>query len=130
MRCVVSVSLSVRCQRSGDESRIIRSETMIPFTLSGGSVAHNPKTPIFLPRALTMFQIAGTARSSLVMGSRTRVTGSNRVKSRMRCSSGETPVIIVVHTSGERGGCCVRSTRLLPARVSEARFGIVPPAAY
>ena len=35
------------------------------------------------PRALTMFQIAGTARSSLVIGTSARVCGSKRVNLRM-----------------------------------------------
>ncbi len=91
-------------------------------------MAQRPNTATLLPAALAMFQIAGTRRSPLPMGSRAPVAGFQRVKSSTRCSSGETPVIIVVQTSGESGGWIVRSTPVLPCRASAARFGIVPSA--
>ena len=75
-----------------------------------------------------MFHTAGTRRSSLPIGSRRPVAGLKRTKSRMRCSSGERPVIIVVHKSGDRGGCSVTSTPPLPSRSRRARFGILPAA--
>ena len=90
--------------------------------------AHAPDAEILIPTSLEDVRrmVAG---ASLVIGSRTCVVGLKRVKSRMRCSSGETPVIIVVQTSGESGGCCVRNARLSPPAMSRARFGIVPSAA-
>ena len=65
-----------------------------------------------------MFQIAGALRSPLVIGSRWPLTGLTRRKSRMRCSSGLTPVIIVVQISGESGGWIVWSVPLLPSAIS------------
>ena len=76
-----------------------------------------------------MFQTAGARRSAAVIGSSAPVAGSRRVKSRMRCASGPTPVVIVVQRSGESGGCCVRSTPERPSRTSAARFGMSPRAA-
>ena len=56
------------------------------------------------PAPVAMFQIAGACRSSLVIGSFWPDAGLNRTKSRIRCFSGFTPVIIVVQTSGDSGG--------------------------
>ena len=75
-----------------------------------------------------MFQMAGARRSSLVMGSFCPPDGAKRVKSRMRCSVGETPVIIDVHTMGDRGGWIVSSAPPAPSATSRARFGITPAA--
>ena len=62
-----------------------------------------------------MFQIAGTpgAAGDRLLGAGLAL---NCTKSRMPCSSGLTPVIIVVHTSGESGGRIVSSTPLVPSR--------------
>ena len=75
-----------------------------------------------------MFQIAGARRSELVIGSGARRAGESRAKSRMRCSSGETPVIIVVQSSGESGGCSVSSTPRRPSRTRRWSSGIAPSA--
>ena len=58
----------------------------------------------------------------------TPVTGLNRVKSRIRCCSGLTPVIMVVQMTGEIRGSNERRTPERPSRTSRARLGIVPSA--
>src|SRR3954451_24158206 len=103
---------------------------MRPLTGSAGYVAQNPSDPTRLPAAVAMFQIAGTWRSSLVIGSRWCVAGFTRRKSRTRCSSGLVPVSMDVHTSGESGGCSVASVPLVPSRTSRASVGIVPFLLY
>ena len=100
----------------------------MPFTGSAGYVAQRPKTATRLPPKVAMFQIAGSRRSSVVIGSFWPVVGWKRVKSRMPCSSGLRPVIIVVQTRGESGGCRVWSAPPVPFWTSAARFGIAPAA--
>ncbi len=46
----------------------------------------------------------------------------------MPCSSGETPVIIVVQTNGERGGLSVFRAPVFPPLANAARLGITPDA--
>ena len=92
-----------------------------------------------LPAAVAMFQSAGARRSLLVIGSFWPVTGSNCTKSRMPCSSGLVPVIMVVQMSGESAGESVLRWPLVPsarqaaeirhhaARRCSRRAGTSPP---
>ena len=105
-----------------------RSATSSPLTGSAGQVAQRPKMATLLSPSVAMFQIAGTFRSLLGIGSSAPVAGLRRVKSRMPCSSGEAPVIIVVQTSGESGGWIVFSVAVRPSRARAARLGIMPAA--
>ena len=77
-----------------------------------------------------MFHTAGIRRSLLVIGSFTPVAGSNCTKSRMRCSSGLVPVIIVVQTRGESGGEIVFRRPPVPSAASFASAGMTPRAVY
>ena len=103
---------------------------MRPSIVSAGYVAHRPKTAERLPPAVAMFHTAGMRRSLLVIGSFTPVEGSNCTKSRMRCSSGLVPVIIVVQTSGESGGEIVFRRPPVPSAASFASAGMTPRAVY
>ncbi len=81
-----------------------RSETTMPSTGSAGCVAQSPSRPTRLPAQVRAFQIAGARRSALPIGSRSPEPGAKRLKSRMPCSTGETPVSIDVHSSGDSAG--------------------------
>ena len=107
-----------------------RSETRRPFTRSAGKVAHRPKVALVRPAYPAMFHTAGARLSSLVIGSLRPVAGEKRVKSRMRCSSGETPVIMLVQTMGESGGWIVSSAPPAPSATSRASCGMAPFAMY
>ena len=98
----------------------------MPLTASAGYVAHSPSTATRLAPYVAMFQIAGARRMLLVIGSFAPVCGSNCTKSRIPWSSGLTPVIIDVQTSGDSGGLIVSRVPLVPSRTSRARFGILP----
>ena len=82
--------------------------------------AQSPKVALRLPDQVARFQSAGAVRSALPIGSRSPLPGRKRLKSRMPCSSGETPVTIVVQRRGERGGCSLSSAKRCPAATSRA----------
>ena len=101
---------------------------MSPRTGSAGCVAQSPKTATSRPDSPAISQTALARRSSEVIGSRCRVSGLKRVKSRIRCSSGVLPVAMVVHTSGESEGTKDCSTPDRPSRTSRASSGMAPCA--
>ncbi len=105
------------------------SVTKNPFTSSAGCVAHHPTTPTERPSADATFQTAGTARDSPEIGTFWPVFGSTCWKSRMRCTSGPTPVATVVQTTGESTGMKLFNLALYPSDVSRFQLGIRPSAA-
>ncbi len=80
------------------------SVTKNPWTSSAGCVAHQPTTPTERPEEDATFQTAGTARDSPEIGTFWPLFGSTSWKSRIRWTSGPTPVATVVQTTGDRTG--------------------------
>src|SRR6266536_53131 len=112
--------------RSSKRIGLARSETKNPLTSSAGCVAHHPTTPTFFPAADAMFHTAGTARESPDTGSFAPLLGSTSWKSRMRWTSGPTPVARVPQTTGDSTGKKLRRSAVKPSEARRAQLGIFP----
>src|SRR6266542_1693070 len=112
--------------RSPKRIGLARSETKNPLTSSAGCVAHHPTTPTFFPAADAMFHTAGTARENPEIGSFAPLLGSTSWKSRMRWTSGPTPVARVPQTTGESTGKKLSRSAMNPSEARRAQLGILP----